>query len=137
MFEAFDHIGVVVADTEEALKFYRDGLGLEVLFSEVLPDQNVRLTHLDLGGGHLQLVQPLRADHPLAEHLRRQGEGLHHLCFRVRSVPQAIAELPSHGFTSRDPQPRSGPGGRQSAFLEPATTRGVLIEITAPPLAAG
>lgn len=132
MFEAFDHVAIVVKDTEDALKFYRDKLGLPLLFSEVMADQNVRLTHLDLGGGHLQLVEPLTPEHPLSEHLRKHGEGLHHLCFRVKNVPEAIESLPEHGLASRDARPRSGPRGRQSAFLRPETTRGVIFEITAP-----
>lgn len=130
MFEAFDHVAIVVRNTEEALPFYRDTLGLELLFSEVMPDQNVRLTHFDLGGGQLQLVEPLTPDHPLSAHLEMHGEGLHHLCFKVENVPAAIAALPQYGLASRDPNPRSGPGERQSAFLKPETTRGVLIEVT-------
>jgi methylmalonyl-CoA/ethylmalonyl-CoA epimerase len=130
MFQSLDHIAVVVKDTDEALAFYRDVLGFPVLFSEVLEEQSVRLTHLDLGNVHLQLVQPLREDHPLSEHLRRHGEGLHHLCLRVDSVPGAIQALPERGLRSRDAEPRRGPKGRQAAFIDPATTRGVLLEIT-------
>ncbi len=132
MFEGFDHVAIVVKNTEDALRFYRDKLGLPLLFSEVMEDQKVRLTHLDLGGGHLQLVEPLTPEHPLSEYLRKHGEGLHHLCLRVNNVPDAIANLPKEGLVSRDPKPRSGPRGRQSAFLKPETTRGVLIEVTAP-----
>src|SRR5688572_1905313 len=91
MFNAFDHVAIVVKNTEESLSFYRDKLGLKLLFSEVMHDQNVRLTHLDLGTGHLQLVEPLTPDHPLSEHLRKHGEGLHHICFQVDNVSQAIA----------------------------------------------
>ena len=48
MFRRLDHIAIVVSDTDEALAFYRDALGLPLLFSEVLEEQAVRLTHLDL-----------------------------------------------------------------------------------------
>ena len=133
MFTRFDHIAIVVKNTQEALPFYRDKLGLKLLFSEVMEDQKVRLTHLDLGHCHLQLVEPLTSEHPLSEHLRQHGEGLHHLCFQVKNVPEAIASMPAHGLASRDPKPRSGPRGRQSAFLTPEFTRGVLFEVTAPP----
>lgn len=131
MFQSLDHIAIVVQDTEEALRFYRDVLGLPVLLSEVLEEQAVRLTHLDLGNTHLQLVEPLKEEHPLSEHLRQHGEGLHHLCLRVDSVPGAIQTLPERGLRSRDAQPRRGPRGKQAAFIDPATTRGVLVEITA------
>ncbi len=130
MFKGLDHIAIVVKDTDEALTFYRDTLGLPLLFSEVLDEQAVRLTHLDLGGAHLQLVQPLKEDHPLSTYLRERGEGLHHLCLRVDNVPQAMASLPEHGLESRDAAPRRGPRGRQAAFIKPELTRGVLFEIT-------
>jgi methylmalonyl-CoA/ethylmalonyl-CoA epimerase len=130
-FETLDHVAIVVKDTEASLTVYRDALRLPFLFSEVLADQNVRLTHLDMGVCHLQLVEPLVPEHPLHAVLRDRGESLHHVCFRVPDVQQAIAELPSlHGLTSRDPRPRSGPCGRRSTFIDPAGTRGVLFELT-------
>jgi methylmalonyl-CoA/ethylmalonyl-CoA epimerase len=130
MFSRVDHVAILVADTDEALRFYRDTLGLPLLFSELLDEQNVRLTHLDLGALHLQLVQPLSDSHPLAAALREGGERLHHLCFQVPNIPQAIEALPEHGLTPQDLQPRRGPRGRQAAFIAPASTRGVLLELT-------
>jgi len=133
MFKRLDHIAIVVAKTEEALQLYRDTLGFPLLFSEVLDEQGVRLTHLDMGNAHLQLVEPLKDDHPLRDFLRQHGEGLHHLCFYVDNVPQTMHILPDHGLVSRDPTPRRGPRGRQAAFINPEMTRGVLFEITADP----
>ena len=49
LFKQLDHVAIVVAETEVALHFYRDTLGLNMLFSEILEEQSVRLTHLDLG----------------------------------------------------------------------------------------
>lgn len=133
-FQRLDHIAIVVRDTDEALAFYRDRLGLPLLFSQVMPDAPVRLTHLDAGGGvHLQLVQPLSADHPLAAWLEKNGEGLQHLCFKVADVADSIKTLPALGLTANFPTPRCGPNGRASMFLDPATTRGVQLEITSDP----
>jgi methylmalonyl-CoA/ethylmalonyl-CoA epimerase len=133
-FQHLDHIAIVVRDTDEALKFYRDELGLPFLFSQVMPDAPIRLTHLDAGGGvHLQLVQPLKDDHPLNAWLQKNGEGLQHLCFKVDSVADSMKTLPGLGLAVRDMAPRSGPNGRASAFLDPAATRGVQLEITSEP----
>jgi methylmalonyl-CoA/ethylmalonyl-CoA epimerase len=133
-FQRLDHIAIIVRDTEEALKFYRDCLGLPLLFSQVMPDAPVRLTHLDAGGGvHLQLVQPLSADHPLSAWLEKNGEGLQHLCFKVDHVADSMKVLPGLGLAVRDKAPRCGPNGRSSAFLDSASTRGVQFEITSDP----
>jgi methylmalonyl-CoA/ethylmalonyl-CoA epimerase len=130
-FERLDHVAIAVKDTEAALRVYRDVLRLPLLFSEVLHDQNVRLTHLDMGACHLQLVEPMVTDHPLQTYLGERGESLHHVCFLVDDVQEAIAELPARcGLSSRDPWPRSGPCGRRSIFVDPAGTRGVLFELT-------
>ena len=81
-----DHVALVVRDTDEALRFYRDRLGLRVASSEELPGQQVRLTHLDAGNAYIQLVEPLQLDSPLQSWLDEHGEGLHHLCFGVDDV---------------------------------------------------
>ena len=133
MFKKLDHIAIVVRDTEEALKFYRDQIGLPLILSEVIAEANVRLTHLDLGNVHLQLVQPLTDDHPLQEHLTKHGEGMHHLCIAVDDVPGSMAQLPDLGLTARQAEPHRGPRGKQAAFMDPATTRGVLWEMTGHP----
>jgi methylmalonyl-CoA/ethylmalonyl-CoA epimerase len=130
-FQRLDHIAIVVRDTDDALKFYRDTLGLPLLFSQEMPDAPIRLTHLDVGGGvHLQLVQPLRDDHPLSAWLRERGEGLQHLCFKVDDMAESMQALPGLGLALRDKAPRCGPNGRKSVFLDPKATRGVQLEIT-------
>jgi methylmalonyl-CoA/ethylmalonyl-CoA epimerase len=135
-FQRLDHIAIVVRDTDEALSFYRDRLGLPLLFSQVLPDAPIRLTHLDTGTGvHLQLVQPLSPDHPLSAWLQKHGEGLQHLCFKVDSVADSMKTLPGLGLAVRDKAPRCGPNGRSAAFLDPLATRGVQLEITSEPIA--
>jgi len=133
-FQRLDHIAIVVRDTDEALALYRDRLGLPLLFSQVMPDAPIRLTHLDTGSGvHLQLVQPLDASHPLSAWLQKHGEGLQHLCFKVESVAESMRTLPGLGLAVRDKAPRSGPNGRAAAFLDPSSTRGVQLEITSEP----
>jgi methylmalonyl-CoA epimerase len=130
MFNHLDHIAIVVRDTDEALTFYRDVLGLPVLVSEIVNDPPVRLTHLDMGNTQLQLVQPIDSDHPLQQFLSEQGEGLHHLCFRVADVPDAMQQLPDYNLKARSDTPHNGPRYRQAAFIDPSDTRGILFELT-------
>lgn len=133
MFQSLDHIAIVVQDTDAALTFYRDTLGLPLLFSEEIKSAGVRLTHLDMGNVHLQLVQPLDDDHPLQQHLQEHGEGLHHLCLYVEDVEKAVEWFPSRGLAARNATPHAGPRGRSAAFIDPTTTRGVLWEVTSDP----
>ena len=133
MFKSLDHIAIVVHHTDEALRFYRDQLGFPVVVDQVIDDAGVRLTHLDLGNVHLQLVQPMHDHHPLHKHLEEHGEGLHHLCFYVDDVDKTISQLPERNIQAMAKPPHSGPNGRKAAFLDPETTRGVLWELTSDP----
>ena len=71
--DRFDHTGLVVADLERSLRFYRDLVGLELLgrgaetdarYAEMLGVSRVRFAwaELDLGGGHV--LELLRFDEP-------------------------------------------------------------------------
>ena len=130
MFNGLDHIAIVVPDTEQALKIWRDRFGFPVLFSEQIGDGSTLLTHLDLGNAHLQLVQPLKADHPLQRWLNEHGPGLHHFTLKVNVVPDAMDEMRSMGLDPGEPEPHEGTQGKDALFLSPACTGGIQIEVT-------
>jgi len=50
-----DHIGIAVDDLEKALEFYRDGLGLNVGLTEIVPSQAVRAHFIESGNAKLEL----------------------------------------------------------------------------------
>ena len=117
-----DHVAVVVRDTESALAFYSGKLGLSVASSEEVASPHVKLTYLDAGNAYLQLVEPLDDQSPLARWLDEHGEGLHHICFGVDDVEEAVASLSDPGAGGR---PHSSPPTRRTASSSssPASTR--------------
>ncbi len=130
-FRGLDHLAIVVDDTEAALTVWRDQVGLAVLFSEVVNNGAIRLTHLDLGNTHLQLVEPLTEDHPLREWLRQHGTGLHHFCLKVDDVGKAFHDLPEQGLPTAKAI-HQGTRGQRALFLDRAATQGVQLEVTGP-----
>jgi methylmalonyl-CoA/ethylmalonyl-CoA epimerase len=126
LFQGLDHLAIAVPDTEEALKLWRDTLGFPVVCSEVVNGGSVRLTHLDLGNTHLQLVEPLVPDHPLHEWLARNGPGLHHFCLKVADIDEAM----EHSPVATAPQPHQGTQGKRALFFDKNATGGVLMEAT-------
>ncbi|HLE27040.1 MAG TPA: VOC family protein [Anaerolineales bacterium] len=130
MFKRLDHVAIVVADTDAALQIWRDRFGLRVLFTETINDGAVRLTHLDLGNTHLQLVEPLTAEHPLAAWLAAHGPGLHHLCLGVDDVSEASLALSAHDLAPGEPQPHQGTQGKRALFLDRTGTDNVQVELT-------
>jgi methylmalonyl-CoA/ethylmalonyl-CoA epimerase len=124
--QGLDHLAIAVPDTEAALKIWRDQFGFPLLYSEVVNGGTVRLTHLDLGNTHMQLVEPLTADHPLQAWLAKNGPGLHHFCLKVDDVAEAGAEAPVPGA----PALHQGTQGKRALFLDRAATQGVQVELT-------
>jgi methylmalonyl-CoA/ethylmalonyl-CoA epimerase len=129
IFQSLDHIALVVPNTEEALQIWRDRVGLKLLYSELVNQGTIRLTHLDLGAVHLQLVEPLTPEHPLRQWLATHGPGLHHLCFRVDDVGRAFVELPKQGLPVA-PAMHQGTQGKRALFLDRSATQGVQVEVT-------
>lgn len=130
-YRGLDHLAIAVPDTGEALKIWRDRLGFPVVGSEVVNQGAVRLTHLDLGNTHLQLVEPLTPDHPLHAWLAKNGgPGLHHFCLRVDDVGQAQGELTAAGLAPASPPPHQGTQGKRALFLDRTATAGIQVEIT-------
>jgi methylmalonyl-CoA/ethylmalonyl-CoA epimerase len=118
-----DHVAIAVRDTDEALRHFRDRLGLPVVHQEDNQAAEARLTYLDAGNAYLQLVQPLNPQSPLAQ----LGEGLHHICFGVEDVAGSAAVLAGDGA----PPVQLGSGrGRPSAFVPGPAPHGVRIEFT-------
>lgn len=122
------HVGIAVTDIEQALSFYRDVLGVAPRAPETA--DGATIVSLPFGPVDVELLQPLTPDSPVGRFLARRGPGIHHVCYRVASLDQAVARCRALGYRLVDDQPRSGAGGHRIAFLHPKSTSGILIELT-------
>jgi methylmalonyl-CoA/ethylmalonyl-CoA epimerase len=132
MLSTIDHVGIAVEDIESALALYRDVLGMPLVHRETVASQGVDAALLDVGDGHVELLQPLGQETPVGKYLARRGPGLHHVAYRVADIDAALNDLASAGLRLIDEQPRTGIRGSRVAFLHPASTGGVLTEIVQP-----
>jgi len=124
-----DHIGIATNGIDEAAKFYRESLGLEVDHVEEVPSQKVRVAMLPLGEARVELLEPTSDDSPIAKFLSKRGSGIHHLAVRVADIRTALADLKRGGTRLIDEEPRPGAGGCLVAFIHPSSTGGVLLEL--------
>jgi methylmalonyl-CoA/ethylmalonyl-CoA epimerase len=124
------HLGVAVGSIDEALAFWRDGLGLELKEIEVVEDQGVRVAMLPIGESRIELLEATGQDTPVGRFVAKRGAGIHHLCVEVEDISAKLAELKARGIRLIDEQPRIGAGGALVAFVHPTSTGGVLIELT-------
>jgi methylmalonyl-CoA/ethylmalonyl-CoA epimerase len=82
-----------------------------------------------VGEPRLELLEATSPDSPIARHLERRGAGLHHITLRVENIGAALAELKARGIRLIDEEPRPGAEGSLIAFVHPAGSGGVLIEL--------
>ena len=123
-----DHIGIVVSDIAAALKVYQVALGLPLMETVDVADQQVRVAFLPIGETNIELVQPTSDDSGVARYLAKRGEGIHHICIQVDDIEAALAQLKAQEVELIDKEPQRGAHGRV-AFVHPRGAHGVLVEL--------
>jgi methylmalonyl-CoA/ethylmalonyl-CoA epimerase len=126
------HVAVVVRDLDAALRFYRDGLGLDLELVLPIESDHVRIAFLPVGESKIELVEPTDDSTGVARFLESRGEGFHHVCFEVPHLADALTRLAIDGVELVDTVPRKGAEG-PVAFLHPHSCHGVLIELIEAP----
>jgi methylmalonyl-CoA/ethylmalonyl-CoA epimerase len=124
-----EHIGIATRALDEALVFWRDALGLEVVHTEVVEEQKVRVAMLPVGEPRIELLEPTADDSPVAKFLEKRGAGIHHVAVRVDDIRAALARLKESGARLIDEAPRVGANNCLVAFVHPSSAGGVLLEL--------
>jgi methylmalonyl-CoA/ethylmalonyl-CoA epimerase len=124
------HLGILAADLDATLPFYREVLGLRGGEPHDAPEHDIRAILLQGGGGAIELFAPLSAEGPIARTLAKRGPGLHHVCYEVTAIDAALAHCRAHGVRLIDETARPGlHAGWRVAFLHPSACGGVLTEL--------
>jgi methylmalonyl-CoA/ethylmalonyl-CoA epimerase len=131
MLKKIHHVGVVVPNLEEAMKFWQRLLGLHLTKSATIQDQGVKAALLQVGASEIELLEPINPDNGVGKFLARRGGGLHHLCFETDDVERELQGAREKGVELIDQKPRPGLAG-MICFLHPKATRGVLVEYAQP-----
>jgi methylmalonyl-CoA/ethylmalonyl-CoA epimerase len=122
------HIGVAVANLEQALSFYRDVLGLQP--STPVTSDGAEIVSVRFGAVAVELMEPKTPDGPVAKFIAKRGAGIHHICYRVPDLERALEECRTRGYQLVDEVPRQGAEGHRVAFVHPKDTGGILLELT-------
>jgi methylmalonyl-CoA/ethylmalonyl-CoA epimerase len=131
MINQIDHLGIAVRSLDETVPVYEKALGLRCEHREEVPSQKVRTAFFDVGGVHLELLEPTSPDSPVAKFLAERGEGIHHIAFRTDNIVGQLAQAAGAGVRLIHEKPFDGAGGKLVAFLHPKSTHGVLTELCA------
>ncbi len=126
------HVAVVVREMEPAQRFWRDTLGLPLERVMPIAGDRVNVAFLPAGESRIELVEPTDDTTGVARYLAKVGEGVHHVCFEVADLAEALLRLEIDGIELIDTAPRKGAEG-PVAFLHPKSCHGVLIELIEAP----
>jgi len=132
MFTRIDHVGVAVSDLDAAAALYEGTFGMPLAHRETVESQGVEAALLDVGEGHVELLQPLDTENVVGRFIERRGEGLHHVAYAVDDIDATLEQLKRSGVELIDEQARVGIRGSRVAFLDPQSTGSVLTEIVEP-----
>lgn len=133
MVVGIDHIGIAVDSLDEAIRLYTI-LGLELEGIHVVEDQKVKVAFFSTGGEtRIELLEASDAESSVAKFIEKNGEGVHHIAFKVRNIEDVLTQLRDKGLKLIDEKPRTGVGGSKIAFIHPKSTRRVLYELCEKP----
>ena len=125
------HIGIAVRSIEKDGKFY-DLLGLIENHREEVVSQKVRTSFRPVGESSLELLEPTSPESPIARALEKRGPGVHHICLEVDDVAAVLTRLKAAGVRLVNETPFEGAHGCLVAFIHPASTGGILLELSQP-----
>jgi methylmalonyl-CoA/ethylmalonyl-CoA epimerase len=140
----FAHVCILVRDLEQAVEnwtkiletFDPDQLKEPVVYQHWESGDDVMdvATFVNPNGCEIQLMQPLSEDGPVGRRLAKYGEGVHHLCFVHKDLPEKVAELAGKGIqltgtglASDDEMP-----WQKWTFVSPQSSGGVFVELAYP-----
>ncbi|MDM8000075.1 MAG: VOC family protein [Dehalococcoidia bacterium] len=133
-----EQIGIVVSDVDQAVKYFTSAFGwgpFKVSESQLkgvsyegrTGDCRLKMAFAKSGNIEIELIQVLEGETPHSHFLRRHGEGMHHLRFRVDDCDATVMALAGEGI-----EPLWGqryPGIAAFAYMKTDKTGGLMVEL--------
>jgi methylmalonyl-CoA epimerase len=123
------HIGIAVADLEEAKRLFSEVLGFTLTAEKEMPERGLKVAFLETGNTKIELLEGTSPESAVSKFVEKRGTGIHHLSFEVDDIRRVMSEIAEDGVKLIDEVPRTGAEGRLVAFLHPKSAMGVLMEL--------
>jgi methylmalonyl-CoA epimerase len=126
-----DHIAIAVEDIENSILDYSK-LGFKFGEQrEIVESQKVKTAFCPIDqNGKLELLEATSDESSIAKFLKKNGPGIHHLCFNVPDIIQIQKDLEAQGMTFIYEKPFVGAHECLVNFIHPKSMNGVLIELS-------
>ena len=128
-----NHLGIAAPGLDEAMDRMGRLFAMGADHIEDVPEQRVRTAFFPVGPSTLEYLESTDPEGPVGKFLEKKGPGIHHVAFEVDDVDAAVTELLAKGVRMIDKAPRAGAHGCRIAFIHPAETGGVLMELCQSP----
>ncbi len=133
--KGIERVALAVPNLDEAREFFETWFDAEFQPEELIEDMGIRYRPFQIGKDRMELLEPTRADSPVARFIERNGgPGVHHVTFEVDDLDAAIEELEQRGgriayrHTYAPGVTFEGQVWRE-AFVHPKDAYGVLIHL--------
>lgn len=124
-----DHIGIAVADIEEAIKKYESLLNTTCFKREIVESEHVETAFFQTGESKVELLAGTTPDSVISKYIIKRGEGMHHVAFEVDDIQSEIQRYIQNGYQMLSESPKQGADHKLIVFLHPKEAHGVLIEL--------
>ncbi|MDE1867284.1 MAG: methylmalonyl-CoA epimerase [Thaumarchaeota archaeon] len=127
-----DHVAIAVNNLDEAVKEYRNALGVKEVEFETVEAEGVRVAILHLNNSRIELMEPTKDTSPIKKFLDTRGEGLHHIALETESIEGEVDRMKGTGVRFLG-EVRPGSRGTKITFIHPKSLHGVLTELCSHP----
>ena len=124
-----EHIAVAVNQLSSMREILENKLGLTQEYEENLPQYNTRIAMYPVGDTYIEILESNKKGTEVSNWIDQHGESLFHICLEVDDIDAALVELRQKYVRLIDETPRIGHANSRIAFLDPASTGNLLIEL--------
>ncbi|HEY4715995.1 MAG TPA: VOC family protein [bacterium] len=124
MIKKVNHIGIAVKDVDQAVKFFQEKLGGELVTRVELPFMQQISAIVKIGDAQFELMQGTAPDSVVSKFIDKKGEGIHHLSLCVDDIDSACDDFEKKGMQIISRLP-----AMKMAFMHPKSLYGVLVEL--------
>ena len=124
-----EHIGIAVKQLSSAIPLYEKLLNTICYKTEAVESEQVNTAFFKYGENKIELLESYAPGGIIAKFIEKKGEGIHHIAIEVDDIEGELKRLQAEGFRVLNEKPKEGADNKLIAFLHPASTNGVLIEL--------
>jgi methylmalonyl-CoA epimerase len=129
MIEKYDHVGMVIRNTDEVLGVLSRLFGFEAVEALAETEAGFKSTLISKSDVTLELLEPVGPQGIIQKFMEKKGGGLHHVSIRVSNLEEEMNRLREHGVQFLSEKPNQVTDTSKNIFIHPRSAAGLLIEL--------